>query len=517
MHEPKDPPNAFRWWVIALIALGVALRARAYLANRSLWLDELFLWTTLGESAPATLEHWTRFLRPLGEGQVAAPGFVLLIQAMRAVFGESEFALRLLPFLAGTLALPVAARLFSRIVGPAGVGFAVAAIALAPSAIYYSSDLKPYSLDLLTTLVLLDLAVARLEARRSWIDAKLWIAGAIAVFVSLPAVLVLAGVGATFVCFGRLGEGRPQRVGNALRAASWAALFAIEMKLLFASTHQDRYLREYWIQERAFPPSGDALDRIAWNGEALVRALADPTGLAELWGRTTWTTLVAAAFASIGVLIWIRSDRRLAVLLITPIFLTSIAAQLERYPLQGRVLCFLVPAFLALVCVAIDRTARIEVRTRGRIAIACALVLLFEPARGALERFRAPYLREEARPVLERLRNQTRAGDSLYMSRFASFAWAYYAPRLGLSGMTTITAPDFPDARAEEHAIDLLARAERGGRVLLFMTHYYPEDDVRKRVVRALEERGARVVDAIEAQAASVTVLDVSAVTDPAR
>lgn len=517
MHESKDPPSSFRWWVIALIALGVALRARAYLANRSLWLDELFVWTTLGESAPVTLEHWTRFLRPLGEGQVAAPGFVLLIQVVRALFGDSEFALRLLPFLAGSLALPLTARLFSRLVGPVGVAFAVAAIALAPSAIYYSSDLKPYSLDLLTTLVLLDLAVARFEAPRPRIDAKLWFAGAVAVFVSLPAVLVLAGVGVTFVLFGEQGGSHRLRIGNAMRAVSWAILFAIELSLLFANTHQDRYLREYWIRERAFPPLGGVLERIVWNGEALVRALADPTGLAELWGRTTWTTLVAAALASIGALLWIRSDRRLAVLLLAPVLLTSIAAQFERYPLQGRVLCFMVPTLLACVCLAIDRLSRIEVRTHGRIAAACALLLLVEPARGALERFQRPYLREEARPVLEGLRDSHVTGDTLYMSRLAGFAWGYYAPRLDLRDIPTITAPDIPDDRVEDHAIDLLARVERRGRVFLFMTHYYPEDDVRSKVVDALESRGARVLATIEAPAASITELDLSGVAETSR
>lgn len=298
---------------------------------------------------------------------------------------------------------------------------------------------------------------------------------------------------------------------------SWAALFAIEMLLLFASTHQDRYLREYWIRERAFPPQDGVLERIAWNGEALVRALADPGGLGELWGRTTWTTFVAAAFASIGVLIWIRTDRRLAMLLLVPVVLTSMAAQVERYPLQGRVLCFLVPALLACVASAIDRLSRIEVRTRGCISTACTLLLLFEPSRGALERFQRPYLREEARPVLERLRDSYVAGDTLYMSRFAAFAWAYYAPRLGFRDITTVTAPDFPDDRTEEHSSDLLSRVERRGRVFLFMTHYYPEDDVRSRVIRALETRGVRVLDSIEAQAASITVLDLSGVAETAR
>lgn len=49
------------------------------------------------------------------------------------------------------------------------------------------------------------------------------------------------------------------------------------------------------------------------------------------------------------------------------------------------------------------------------------------------------------------------------------------------------------------------------------MTHYYPEDDVRSRVVDALESRGARVLATIEAPAASITELDLSGVAETSR
>ena len=99
-------------WV--LIAAGVLVRLRFYLFNRSLWLDEAMLsLNLLDASFPGPFKD-------LEYGQAAPPVFLLLERLMVIGFGSSEFVLRLLPFLAGMLLLPLfyyTARAFLR--GPA--------------------------------------------------------------------------------------------------------------------------------------------------------------------------------------------------------------------------------------------------------------------------------------------------------------------------------------------------------------------------------------------------------------
>src|SRR6476660_9658851 len=80
--------------VIALVLLGIGLRLLPLVANRNLWIDEAMLALNLIERTPAQL------LQPLDWNQGAPAGFLLAVKATISAFGASEWALRLVPFLA---------------------------------------------------------------------------------------------------------------------------------------------------------------------------------------------------------------------------------------------------------------------------------------------------------------------------------------------------------------------------------------------------------------------------------
>src|SRR5215475_14295682 len=81
------------WLPWLALFLGVGLRVREYLADRSLWIDELML--ALGVNHRAV----TDLLRPLDFNQAAPAGFLVLVKSSTALFGNSELGLRLVPFL----------------------------------------------------------------------------------------------------------------------------------------------------------------------------------------------------------------------------------------------------------------------------------------------------------------------------------------------------------------------------------------------------------------------------------
>ncbi|HEY7362621.1 MAG TPA: hypothetical protein VIE37_00835, partial [Methylomirabilota bacterium] len=81
--------------ITILLVLGVALRLRAYLANRSLWLDESFLALNIINRPFAELRQ------PLEYVQAAPFGFLYAERLVVELLGASEYALRLLPLLCG--------------------------------------------------------------------------------------------------------------------------------------------------------------------------------------------------------------------------------------------------------------------------------------------------------------------------------------------------------------------------------------------------------------------------------
>jgi 4-amino-4-deoxy-L-arabinose transferase-like glycosyltransferase len=128
---------------IGLITAGGLIARAALLAYQPLWRDEAF--TALAVQ------------RPLGSMLVvirhdSAPPLFYLLERMVAVVSTSPAALRVVPVLAGTAAIPIAAALGRRVAGDAGGVWAAVIAAVAPALIVSSLDARMYMLA--TMLVL---------------------------------------------------------------------------------------------------------------------------------------------------------------------------------------------------------------------------------------------------------------------------------------------------------------------------------------------------------------------------
>ncbi len=182
-------PVALRTLALALLLIGVALRSAHYLHGRGLWSDEVRLAINI------MARSFTGLLHPLDYDQVAPIPFLWLTRATALIGGPNSYALRLWPFIAGLLLLVVMRRLAFRLL-PAGPALlATALVALSPTAIYYSAELKPYSIDALVAGGLISLALRLLQeptSGRRW--AVLVVAGAAGVVSSASAIVVHAAI-----------------------------------------------------------------------------------------------------------------------------------------------------------------------------------------------------------------------------------------------------------------------------------------------------------------------------------
>ena len=178
------------WIGLGLVLAGFILRLRQYLTNRSLWLDEAMLTNNiLGRD-------FAGLLQPLSDNQGAPLGFLLLQKSITLTLGDSEFALRLIPFVAGIAALAAMFTLARKVASPFAGMVALALLAFSPALIYYASEVKQYSSDVAIALVL---SLLYLKHTQTEIEPKnaalLGLAGTVAIWFSHPALFVLGGIG----------------------------------------------------------------------------------------------------------------------------------------------------------------------------------------------------------------------------------------------------------------------------------------------------------------------------------
>lgn len=153
--EDTRADRAVRGLTVALVALGLFLRARGYLWHApAFWLDECTWAMNLVE-------------QPLIELSIRPIGFMWVSRTLAQLFSLTEPVLRAMPWLAGIagvlIAPPLARRLFQN---PAARLLFVFIIALHPCAIDFSKEFKPYSLSLTLHLALLLLTLRYLETKK---------------------------------------------------------------------------------------------------------------------------------------------------------------------------------------------------------------------------------------------------------------------------------------------------------------------------------------------------------------
>ncbi|HEY1269205.1 MAG TPA: hypothetical protein VGH16_18245 [Candidatus Binatia bacterium] len=421
MVPSNRQPSHLKPVLVSLILIGAALRLWQYAADTSLWLDEIalaenVLQRPLGELLTAPLAYF----------QVAPRGFLLAEKAAVALFGPSEYALRLFPLLCSLAALIAFRRVAERVHTGLAVPVAVLLFAAAMPFIFYAAQTKQYSADVLVAVLLLWLALdldagANLSQRRA-LGATL--AGAVAPWFSHPAVFVLAGIGIPLAAQSRRLDARSRR-RLYIVVSVWAvsALCAVGLELSTASPQTREYMQRFWAP--AMLPS-DALHML-WPLLRL-RDLLGQRGLAALGYPASILYLSLAVF---GLALLFRRRRGVALFLILPILLTAAASAVRQYPFADRLILFLVPGFLLAIAEAIEWT-RLRAAEFSRVAAAAMLVALAGPALYALAAKPPVYRLQDLKPVLAYLQEHRRPGDAVYVHYRGAPSIIFYGARYGL-------------------------------------------------------------------------------------
>jgi uncharacterized membrane protein len=191
----NNRPYINRVLFCSIFFIGIALRLIQYLQNRSLWTDEAMLALNVIDKS-----FWS-LLKPLDYNQVAPILFLFLEKFTIILFGNSEFALRLIPLLTSIVCIWLMYRFTKQITGNERAALiAMFLFSTSELIIDYSSELKQYQTDIFSALLMLaitfDSYFSKNEQRRfRWMA----IAGMILIFLSNITVLVLFVIALYFI------------------------------------------------------------------------------------------------------------------------------------------------------------------------------------------------------------------------------------------------------------------------------------------------------------------------------
>lgn len=479
----------------------MALRLRAYLANPSLWHDEAHLALNVLNAGFADL------LRPLAENQAAPPLFLWLSKTATYLFGIGELSLRLLPLLAGLLALALLAWLAWRWLAPGAAAVAVLLMAVNERLIYFASEFKQYSSDtaaVLLTLLMLE-PLSRPADRPFRRALGLGLAAALLVWLAHPAVFALAGVALALAWRQRHSLHMPAVTlplvaWVACWLAAFAALYWVQLRPLGGSGE----LASFWADGYAPTPAPPVV-LARWLWDRYVGLFGFPGGLRPLWP--------AALLLPVGALVLARRSGARAIALVAPLLLTLLAAALRRYPFADRLTLFLLPLAWLLVAAGlaaiVGRLLPARPTLRAVLLAGATLALMWLPLREVSAIARNPLPKQALRPVLQQWRPEVATDDTFYIYTGARAAYLYYDRLLDLPDRPTTFGRSWR-TQPERYADDVAQVARPGARVWFIFSHVAitAAGNEQVLILDAAAEQGGQIVRSIhDAYAAAVLVV----------
>ena len=280
---------------------------------------------------------------------MAPPGYLWIVKGIISLAGPGELSLRALSMVAGIGLGVVGWWLTRRLFGLWPATAAAAILALSPGAVYYSNEVKPYLSDAFVAAILLLAGTSAIERELTWRRTALLAAlGATAVWASYPAPFTLVGVGLALVVASAHRKGWRAASRLAVVGLAWTGSWGVVYHLARqGSTYA--YMQRYW-RDQFLDLSLAAPYRTA---TALVQALDVPgqtfRSPLDPWNAAVRITAIMLVLLALG--IWALAVQRrvpaLVMLLSAPLMaLTAAVAHL--YPMDVRLLLFLLPSLAAL-------------------------------------------------------------------------------------------------------------------------------------------------------------------------
>ena len=444
-----------------LIASGTVLRLRQYLAVRSLWLDEAMLALNIIHKDVIGL------LGSLEYNQGAPLGFLLVEKIVTSLLGINELRLRLFPLISGIISIVIFYMVLKNVLNTAGVLAALALFAYSPTLIYYSSEVKQYSLDVLMIVFLLWLFI-NMQKQQSQVlyQVFLVISAALVIWFSHPSVFMLASIGVVLFLQVVLKKNNRSTLPIWVIGAIWFLSVGILYFINLKGLSENEFLLNYW---------GDSFLPVPiewhWIKDAFLNLFTDVAGLDSYFG--VFLILVLLGLTRLYTAHWTIAGS----ITLTFVFVL-IASGLQKYPFSGRLMLFSVPLLFMLIGAGLDFLLDIPSPSKvlnSMVAVCLIGLILIAPVSTSIERYKSPPDTDYIRPAMEYLMENYLSGDVIYVYYWTVPAFEYYSLIYDFSGKNVVVGKQ-PE---KEEIISELSQLNEHERIWIIFSHLSPKRKVR--------------------------------------
>lgn len=470
--------------LLGFIAVGFLQSIINLANNRSLWLDEASLGLNIvGKPLPA-------FLEPLDHLQVAPIGFLLVEKGFATIGGNTDWSLRIFPFLLFLVSTHFMFQVAKRVLKCRNLAlYATAFYLTSYHIILYSTEVKQYMGDVAFALALLD-GCLRYGRSRSAKDALLLcLIGAVSVWFSNTAVIILFSCGLYLLC--QVFKGRGTLASLLPMAFCWLGSFALYYYLFIAGHPARGGMIEYWSAFGAFLPSN------VLSSAFFLSFCQKIWTLFRLAGAESFSLLAVPVFA-VGVMHFWKQGKAYLLLLFFPIILHLLLAYLKLYPFEIRLILYLYPLLILLSIRGVyDVLLGWFSFSRRRVGYLLIIPLALNMAIVHVIGF--PAEREEIKKTLTDLEELLAPDDQVYLYASAAHAFEFYEssfPKLQSHAADKFIAGSTTSLESADHLRDFHKLKEH---VWLVFSHTRRRPDpngelsAKDVIIATLKDKGYRI------------------------
>ena len=278
--------------------------------------------------------------------------------------------------------------------------------------------------------IALFLLIAAIYIRSKKIDAMhvilFGVLGAVSVWFAVKSIFILTGlaVGLSVLYAAKKEWGKIKRLS--LICLIWLSgivsyIYVYLSNFDFRSNFE--FVRNFFSSWIVVFPS-ISIESFRYNTEIFFGIFRDAAGF-YLYGIAVFTFLM-------GCISMYREKKDRFIILIFPLLTTLCASIFFKYPLAARLILFLVPFLLFFMA---EGVGYIINKIRGIpvfIKSVFIVLLFFHPIVSAYSDFVNPHTKEEAKPVIEYIKEHEQEADVLYLYYASETAFKYYSKRCGL-------------------------------------------------------------------------------------
>jgi 4-amino-4-deoxy-L-arabinose transferase-like glycosyltransferase len=353
------------------LLIGICLRTREWLFDKSLWLDELMVTYSI------TRRSFVGLVAPLNFNQAGPVGWLWAERASIDLFGHNDLALRFPEWLASIIALGLFPLVARRIVGRWAAPAATLIFATSQELSYYASETKQYAFDVTCALLALLVTIRLVQRRPALRQALLWgLSCAGLVWCSQPAILICAVCGLVLLL--RWCRDRKTLLTVLLGGLILGASIALDWVVTLRHQSANVNLLSFWRTFGGYPPL-----KQTFSADRHWLAAAVTTTLKFLGIGHPVVALCLMACGLIVVILWRGGIQGL--LLALPLAVGVGMAVTDHYPFARRLALYLYPIVVMLLTapLAISEGERHPIARRWRaaavVASAAALITVAAP------------------------------------------------------------------------------------------------------------------------------------------